>query len=109
MEQVENVEILFVSFREVNAFAQTLRKVEESGDFLFFFYSWENEKESVLETENVWVSVCPTNQKAAIQNKRGTPDFQSKIEWDQLTKHRKSESWLSIARNPIGQTETNEK
>ena len=32
-------------------------------------------KETILQTENVYVSVCPTNQKLAFLNQRQTADF----------------------------------
>ena len=54
------------------------------------------------------LSVRPTNQKAAFQNKRGTVGFRFKTDWGRVIKPRKSESGLVSARNPIGQPETNE-
>ena len=36
--------------------------------------------ERILQTENVCVFVCPTNQKAAFRNERRTADFGCKTE-----------------------------
>jgi hypothetical protein len=54
------------------------------------------------------MSVCPTNQKAAFLNKRGTVDFRCKTDWGYVIKLQESESRLSFAQNPIGLPETNE-
>ena len=38
-------------------------------------------KERVLQTENVCVLVCPSNQKAAFFNKRGNVDLRWETDW----------------------------
>ena len=58
-------------------------------------------KERVLQTENVCVSVCPTNQKAAFLNRGGTADFRFRTEVSSVFKPCESESGLSSTRNPL--------
>ena len=56
----------------------------------------------------VRLSICPTNQEAALLNKRENADLRAKTDWGRVIKPRKSDSEHNSARHPFGLSETDE-